>query len=328
MLDGELKRKLDDISAHIANLAPRGNPMKKMVCSECKRNEHTVDNCWVKHPELRPAPGQSGNSNRSRGKNARPKHDHLKAFRFCNKTGHLLANCPDYRDINPEGALAEIANDDSDDGIIRLMAYCDTSDSDQEEETKPLAIVAPRHTRPRTHRSPRRNRRRIKVYTPDRPVTPENDMNFLDEDEWAIHNAANRDLEDACSDRATTRLRLDTIIFPQSLHCNTMPCSNHADNSEEDDSTLSGDSETTAVDRCIAATAEDIILYGHVDADYIIENGLSHTGDYNSFGIDEEDDSKLICDIDTTTQTDASQLRLKLSTCPSTMRSGHTHTTS
>jgi hypothetical protein len=157
--------------------------MKKMVCSECKRDIHTVDNSWVKHPELRPAPGQSSNGNRSRGKNARPKHDHPMACHFCNKIGHLIANCPDYLDINPEGSLAEIANDDSDDGIKRLMAYYDTSDSDQEEETKSPPIVAPRHTRPRPHRSPRRNHRRIEVCTSDRPVTPEIDVNFLDEDE-------------------------------------------------------------------------------------------------------------------------------------------------
>jgi hypothetical protein len=198
--------------------------MKKMVCSGCKRNGHTVGSCWSKHPELRPAPGESSNSNRNRGKNSRTKYDHPKACHFCNKTVHLIANCPDYRDINPEGALAEIANDDSDNGIIRLMAYCDTSDSDQEEETILPAIVTPRHTRPRTHRSPRRNRRRIEVYTPDRPVTSENDVNFFDEEEWIIYNAANRDLEYAWSDGGTTRLRLDPITYPTHNLCTATPC--------------------------------------------------------------------------------------------------------
>jgi hypothetical protein len=78
-----------------------------------------------------------------------------------------------------------------------------------------------------------------------------------------------------------------------------MPCSNHADNSEEDDSTLSGGSYTTAVDGCIAATAEDFVLCVHVDT-YVHEKGRNRTRNYISFGIDEEDNSKLSGDSDTT----------------------------
>jgi hypothetical protein len=105
-------------------------------------------------------------------------------------------------------------------------------------------------------------------------------VNFLDEKEWIIYNAANKDLENAWSDGGTTRLRLDPITYPQSLHCNTMPCNDHADISEENDSKLSGDSDSTAVHEGIVATDEVVGLFVHVDADYALENGRSQTGNY------------------------------------------------